>query len=392
MQGKATGEKRVVWSIDPVEKLREYFLRNFEQVFVLLVLTAIVLINYYVPHKLAFLNFYYLPVILAGYFLGVHRSVLGVILCILVVVIYSILYPEVFLIQTSKQSLYLHIVVWACFLTLAGAVVSKQHEKLSLEITETRRLNEQLQGNQKELNSAKLALEDYSKNLETKVVKRTEELEKSKLAIEPVKARVEDTLYSTMDSTVAKLIIEGRLRSETRRVSVLFSDLAGFTSYSEQRRPELVVRDLNRYLKDMEPTILAYRGHIDKYLGDGIMCEFGAPLDYDSYRLMAVLAAVKMQEKMAQLDYPWQMRVGIASGPAILGLIGNKRQTYTTIGDVVNLAARLEKICPPGSVLIDNYTLEGVERFFDVRLKKELSQSEAVESKSRQKLDTYTRS
>ncbi len=198
------------------------------------------------------------------------------------------------------------------------------------------------------------------------------------MAVESLKVKVENTLYATMDSTVAKLIIEGRLRDEKRKVSVLFSDLAGFTSYSEKLNPELVIRDLNQYLGNMEPILLNFHGHIDKYLGDGIMCEFGAPLDYKNYQLMAVITALKMQEKMVELNYPWKMRIGIASGSAIMGVVGSKRQSYTTIGDVVNLASRLETASPPGSVLIDSLTLEGVSRFVEVRLKNDLACSELL--------------
>src|SRR5207244_5672372 len=145
-----------------------------------------------------------------------------------------------------------------------------------------------------ELNRANASLKDYTENLEYKVTERTEELEKSKHSIEALKAKVEEALYATMDSSVVKLLIEGRLRNEKRNVSILFSDLVGFTTHSEQNPPEIVIRDLNRYIGDMEPILLAYRGHIDRYMGDGIMCEFGAPLDYETYRILSVLAALKM--------------------------------------------------------------------------------------------------
>jgi adenylate cyclase len=370
-----------------VEKIKNYLIRNFEQFFVFIILAAIVAINYFIPQKIAFLNFYFLPVIIAGYLLGLHRSVMGALLCVLLVAIYAILYPHQFTTGT-RTDLYLHILTWGCFLILAGAVVGKQQEKLNFKIRQAKDLNEQLELQKEELNKANIALRDYSENLEAKVRERTEALENSNQAIESLKVKVEDTLYSTMDSAVAKLIIEGRIRNEKRKVSVMFSDLVGFTTYSEERSPELVVRDLNRYLSDMEPVILDYHGHIDKYLGDGIMCEFGAPLDYETYRLLAVLAAFKMQEKMARLDYPWQMRIGIASGDTIMGLIGSKRQSYTTIGDVVNLSSRLETSCPPGSVLIDGITSEGVNRFFDLRLKRDLPLSEVTDIKKEAELES----
>lgn len=370
-----------------MERLKKYFQRNFEQTFILTILVTVFFINYFIPQKIAFLNFYFLPVILAGYYLGSRRSILGAFFCILLVTIYAILYPQYFTISNTRVDLYLNILAWGCFLILAGAVVGKLQQKLNMEIQQTCQLNNQLLQQQQDLNTANLALKDYSENLESKVIKRTEELEKSKEAIETLKEKVENTLYTTMDSAVVKQIIEGRLLNEKRKISVLFSDLIGFTDYSEERSPELLIRDLNRYLNDMEPILLNYRGHIDKYMGDGIMVEFGAPVDFEQYRLLAVLAALKMQQKMKRLDFPWKMRIGIASGPAIMGLIGSRRQSYTSIGDVVNLAARMEKACPPDSVLIDDFTLQGVNNFVNVRLRKALPHTEEVVGKTENELE-----
>jgi class 3 adenylate cyclase len=350
-----------------LQRVKGYVLDNFEQLFVLLTLVTIVGVNYLLPLKLAFLNFYYLPIILAGYYLGRRRAVLGAVFCVLLVGIFVVLFPESFALGERPLDIYAHIPIWGGFLILAGAVVGRLHEKLAEEIAVTRRLNEELRARQGELQQANVELRDYSENLESRVHERTEELEESKRAVEAMKTKVEDTLYSTMDSSVVNMIIEGRLRNEKRTMTVLFSDLAGFTAYSEDIPPEVVIRDLNRYLGDMEPLLLAYRGHIDKYMGDGIMCEFGAPLDFETHRLMAVVAAIKMQEKLGRLDYPWKMRIGIASGSTITGLIGSKRQTYTAIGNVVNLASRLEKLCPPERVLIDRYTWEDVSRFVEGR-------------------------
>jgi len=371
-----------------MEKIKSYLLANFEHSFILVILVTVVLINYYIPQKLAFLNFYFLPIILAGYYLGLRLSVLGAFLCITLITIYITLYPFLFTMPATRVDLYLHVAAWGGFLILSGTVVGKQQEKLRSEIIQTTTLNEQLQQHQNELKEANFALNKYSKNLEQSVKERTIELENSKQAVESLKVKVEEALYITMDSTVAKLMIEGRLRNEKRSVSVMFSDLVGFTTYSEERSPELAVRDLNRYLNDMEPILMDYRGHIDKYLGDGIMAEFGAPLDYENYRLLAVAAALKMQEKMANVgDYPWEMRIAIASGAAIMGLIGSKRKAYTTIGDVVNLAARMEKACPPGSILIDDFTLEGVSPFIDSRPIRDMSLLENVNLKVEGKLD-----
>ena len=350
-----------------MEVVKRYLLKNFEQVFVLLVLVSTAVINYFVPEKLAFLNFYFLTVILGAYYLGRRLAVMGAVMCVLMVVAYVMIEPQAFLSEPTEMNVYAHIAVWGSFLVLSGAVVGRLQEKLTGEIETTRGLYESLETNQQALNRANTELRDHSENLEQRVRRRTVELEESKSAIEDLKKKVETALYSTMDASVVNLMIEGRLRNEKRAMSVMFSDLVGFTAYSENTAPENVVSVLNRYLADMEPVLFAYRGHIDKYMGDGIMCEFGAPLDFATHRLMAVVAATKMQEVFGRRNYPWKMRIGIASGYAITGLVGSRRQTYTAIGDVVNLAARLEKNCAPGEVLIDRYTFEDVQRFFEMR-------------------------
>jgi adenylate cyclase len=370
-----------------VDRAKRYLLSNFEHLFVLVTLLSTAVVNYLVPAKLAFLNFYFLPIILAGYYLGRRSAVLGALLCALMIAIYVVLFPEAFQISGSPLDVYTHIAAWAGFLILAGAVVGRLQEKLASEVRNTSTLNAELRQREEDLTTANQTLKDYGDNLETRVRDRTEELEESKRAVEAMKTKVEDTLYATMDASVANLIIEGRLRTEKRNVAVMFSDLSGFTSYSEERPPELVIRDLNRYLGDIEPIIMAYRGHIDKYMGDGTMCEFGAPLDSEAYRIQAVLAAIKLQERVAAGDYPWTMRIGIASGLAITGLIGSRRQTYTAIGDVVNLASRLEKLAAPGRILIDRYTYEDVARFVDAEKRRDLPLREVRDAERERQLE-----
>jgi adenylate cyclase len=370
-----------------VDSVKRYLVQNFENVFVLLTLVSTAVVNYLVPTKLAFLNFYFLPIILAGYYLGSRRAVLGALFCALMVGVFVVLSPESFVTSGSPLDVYASVASWGGFLILAGAVVGRLQEKLAEEVRATSALNAELRQREQELTEANQTLKDYGENLEARVRERTQELEASKRAVEAMKTKVEDTLYATMDASVVNLIIEGRLRTEKRNVAVMFSDLSGFTGYSEERPPELVIRDLNRYLADIEPVILAYRGHIDKYMGDGTMCEFGAPVDSEAYRLQAVLAAIKVQERVAAGDYPWQMRIGIASGLAITGLVGSRRQTYTAIGDVVNLAARLEKLATPGRILIDRYTYEDVARFIDATKKRDLPLREVRDTEREQQLE-----
>lgn len=360
---------------------------NFEPVFVLSILLATTVLLYFVTNKIAFLNFFFLPIILAAYYLGQRRAMLGAVFCFVMVLGYILVYPELFVSNNSLQEVYLHLVIWGGFLILAGAVVGRLQESLKTEVANTQELNKKLELNRLELSETNDQLRDSNQNLEARVQERTMELQESKSAVETLKSKVEKALYSAMDSTVVNLMIEGRLRNEKRMMSIMFADLVGFTSYSEIIQPENVVAELNRYLQDMEPVILAYHGHIDKYLGDGIMCEFGAPQEFFMHRLMAVTCAVKMQKVLSESDYPWKMRVGISSGAAITGLIGSRRQTYTAIGDIVNLASRLEGNCVPGNTLVDRNTHEAVSPYFETRKLRDLSTHKASDPLKEQELD-----
>ena len=371
-----------------MEHLKRYFVHHFEQFFVLLVLLVTAVINYYIPYKVAFLNFYFLPIILGGYYLGRRQAVLGAFFCLLAVGVYVYLYPKAFVVEADDAVLFAQVAVWGGFLILAGAVVGGLRERLAERIDAVESLNAQLREKGEALEEANLNLKEYSDDLEAKVVERTRELEESRNAIDGMKRKVENALYATMDPAVVNLMIEGQLRNEKREISVLFSDLVAFTSYSEKNPPEVVIGELNRYLRDMEPIIHAYKGHIDKYMGDGIMCEFGAPINSITHRTMAVVAGHKMQEKIADLDYPWRMRVGIASGSAFTGLIGFKRQTYTAIGDVVNLASRLESNASPGRLLIDRHTYDGVRDFVEAERKREAGGASPDEAAREAELET----
>ncbi|MBL6990424.1 MAG: HD domain-containing protein [Bacteriovoracaceae bacterium] len=359
----ATREQSVSYKI--VLLVNHFLLNHFEKIFIISILLLIIAINYLVDPKITFLNLFFLPVIIAGQYLGTRFSVTGAFMCVSLVTLYCTLYPTHFVTTYDLSSVYLYISAWGGFLIMAGAVVGKQRDSLQNKIDQTYKLNKDLANSEQALQSANQNLKAHSEGLEQQISVRTKELQTSYESIQELKNKVETTLYSTMDPVVAQQIISGRLRNEKREISVMFTDLANFTNYSEELSPELVVRDLNRYMNFMDPQISKYKGHIDKHIGDGIMCEFGAPVVYEQYKLLAVIAAIKMHEEMKRQSFPWSMRIGIASGPAIVGMIGAKRQSYTAIGDVVNVASRLESLSLPGKILIDKDTYDGVSRIID---------------------------
>ena len=350
-----------------MEWLKSFIGRNFESLLVLVIIAMTSAGTYLFDYKLAFLNFYFLPISLAGYYLGTRKAVLSATFSFLAVAAYVIIYPQAIHFSNTQLEVWMGLVLWGAFLILSAVIVGQQHEAIIKEVQTIKGLNEKLTSSLTDLNSANTKLQDYTTNLEKMVSERTASLLESKEAIESLKLKVEETLFKSMDRNVAKLVIDGRLRTEKRFVSVLFSDLVSFTEYSSKQNPEIVVQQLNKYLEEMESVLLRYQGHIDKYLGDGIMAEFGAPIDFDKHCLLAVLAALKMQEILRANHMNWKMRIGISSGLTILGMIGSKRQSYTSIGDTVNLASRIEANCPPGAVAIDEQTAKEIHEYVNLR-------------------------
>ncbi len=137
------------------------------------------------------------------------------------------------------------------------------------------------------------------------------------------------------------------LESEVRHVTVMFLDIRNFTTFSENRTPDEVVNYLNRLFSFMVDTVNDHQGIINKFLGDGFMAVFGAPLDDGESELNALKAAVEISDRLkkalAEGLEPTKIGIGLHSGNAVTGSVGSAlRQEYTIIGDVVNLASRIE--------------------------------------------------
>jgi adenylate cyclase len=151
---------------------------------------------------------------------------------------------------------------------------------------------------------------------------------------------------------VQQLVQNGDLArgGESRDITVLFSDIRGFTTLSENRSPQEVVALLNRYFTLQVDVVFRHGGSLDKFIGDCIMAFWGAPLDDPRHACNAVSAALEMaevlkrfKEELGAQDLDFDVGIGIHSGPAVVGLIGSdKRREYTAIGDTVNLASRIE--------------------------------------------------
>ncbi|MCQ6563013.1 adenylate/guanylate cyclase domain-containing protein [Paenibacillus mendelii] len=162
---------------------------------------------------------------------------------------------------------------------------------------------------------------------------------------------------------------------QRRDISVVFVDIRGFTPMSEKLEPEQVIQVLNEYLDICTKAVFQWNGTLDKFIGDGVMAIFGAPVTLPNHPELAVRAALEMKRQSAELEerclreigVPVRFGVGVNSGPAVVGNIGSEalRLDYTAIGDTVNLAARLEANAKPGQILISEETLARVGDLFD---------------------------
>lgn len=134
-----------------------------------------------------------------------------------------------------------------------------------------------------------------------------------------------------------------------RKVTVLFADIKGFTALSERMEPERVVEMLNTYFTEMVDLVFQHQGTLDKFLGDALMVDFGVPVEIPQAEFQAVSCARAMHRRLQEMRAAGLtpikgMRIGINTGEAIVGNIGSdKRMDFTVIGDVVNVAARLQE-------------------------------------------------
>ncbi len=187
--------------------------------------------------------------------------------------------------------------------------------------------------------------------------------------------RVDQLLHQYLSPDVASALIEdpGRaaLGGVEVEVTVLFADLRGYTSWAEHRTPAEVMAMLNRAFGIVVPIVLADGGAVVQFIGDAIMAIWNAPTPQPDHALRAARAALAMQAAIAELPESLgrpQFRVGLSSGPALVGNIGAAQiRNFSAIGDTTNLAARLQTFAPVGSVVIAASTYELIGESADVR-------------------------
>ena len=162
-----------------------------------------------------------------------------------------------------------------------------------------------------------------------------------------------------------------KLGGESRQVTILFADIRGFSQYAQTHSPDRAVELLNLVFRELTDVIFRWRGTFDKYMGDGVMAIYGAPVSYQDDALRAIRSALDMQTAFDVLRQSWMdeeerglgLGVGINTGEAVVGNIGTEQlMNYTVIGDTVNVARRLQEMAGKGQILISEATKGYVHR------------------------------
>jgi adenylate cyclase len=202
---------------------------------------------------------------------------------------------------------------------------------------------------------------------------------RSRLRLYQEKHLLRDTISRYVSPEMCEEILKNpdvlQLGGRRQEVTVLFADIRGFTSLSESLNPEQVVDLLNTYFTDMVDVVFKHQGTLDKFVGDALMAVFGVPMPIAHAPTRAAECALAMQRHPKRLQRAGRtpiegMRIGINSGEAIVGNIGSdRRMDFTVIGDVVNVAARLQEIAKEleADTIISEATAERLEGEFHLQ-------------------------
>jgi class 3 adenylate cyclase/ribosomal protein L40E len=188
--------------------------------------------------------------------------------------------------------------------------------------------------------------------------------------------------YSEPQSYTPKFLADKILTSrsaiegERKLVTVLFADVANYTSMAERLDPEKVHQIMDGCFKVLMNEIHKYEGTINQFTGDGVMALFGAPVAHEDHAQRASHAALSIQRAIREygakiekdFGVEFMMRIGLNSGPVIVGSIGDDlRMDYTAVGDTTNLAARMESVASPGTIFVSGATHRLVKDFFELK-------------------------
>jgi adenylate cyclase len=208
-----------------------------------------------------------------------------------------------------------------------------------------------------------------------KLAQKQEELRRLNAQLQKAKDLLKQSFQRYVSAQIVEEILQSsepvNLQGQRKTVSILLSDIRGFTTLSEQLEPEDLVRFLNSYFSAMIDIIFEHEGMLDKFMGDAVLALFGALVTHKDDSLRAVKAAITMQEKLRELNDIWRtdgrpiikIGIGISTGEVVVGNIGSERRMeYTVIGQDVNYAQRIEALTKdlPADILISESTYEKI--------------------------------
>ena len=218
----------------------------------------------------------------------------------------------------------------------------------------------------RQLDAANAELSRLNETLEASVQARTAELSAALDQVRREKGLSETLLRRMAPPEVIPLMLQDRLLAQRLDVAVMFTDVVDFTAYSSGMEPDEVFSQLNEFFGAAGEIIGRYRGYINKTNGDGIMALFGVPFESATYQTDAVLAALAIQRETGT-QFPFGMRIGINTGTVTAGMLGPPdKSLYDVIGDAVNLASRVEALCPRGGVTVSPSSEDVLKPWFQL--------------------------
>ncbi|MBI4494553.1 MAG: response regulator [Chloroflexi bacterium] len=211
------------------------------------------------------------------------------------------------------------------------------------------------------IEAQKAELAEWNRTLEERVQQQVGELERLGRLRRFLSPQLADVVVSSGASTL--------LESHRRQIAVVFCDLRGFTSFVDSTEAEEVIGVLRQYHQELGAIIFRFEGTLEHFAGDGIMVFFNDPIECPDPAARAVRMAMAMRQRVIELTAGWRTRgytlgfgVGIALGPATLGMIGFEgRRDYSAVGSVVNMASRLCSEARHGQILIEEHMYAAVE-------------------------------
>jgi class 3 adenylate cyclase len=162
----------------------------------------------------------------------------------------------------------------------------------------------------------------------------------------------EELLRRMAPAAVIPLMLDQRLAARHLHISILFADIEGFTAQASGMEPDEMFAHINHFFSWAGEVIERYRGYVNKTSGDGLMALFGVPFESSTHQTDAVLAALALQDELRGVS-PFKLRIGVNSGTVSAGMLGPRNKSvYDVVGDAVNVASRMEGLCPVGGVVV----------------------------------------